>query len=478
MADYGVTSSGFVRKRMPEQLQELYEQTKRQFGVEIDLTPETILGGLLSIQAERFAALWELAEGVYSAMYPMSATGVNLDRAVSFTGVKRLQAEYSRVPLIFYGNQGAEIPENTAVRNKSSQVLYFTEKTTTVNPNAVAYARIQLTANLPNVGEQFAVTINGKKYSFQAERSSMAHAVTGLANQLKNLNFIEVKNDNVIIEIYASTVATIRISVSANLQLSLLGARVMASTEVPSQDEAEIGQVNELINQLDGIERVENRTEGSAGRLEETDIELYRRYHYSVWGNGAGTIDSLYANLSRINGVKALRVYENDTSTTQNGVPAYSIYAVVKGGLDEDVGKALLKYKPLGIRTHGSTTVSIKDSQNQSHLIRFSRPRKVYIWVKIVIQTFTDQGELAQSGYLAQAMKNVLDYGNNLGIGSDVILQRIIAQCVSVSGVNQVSVMLGKTAQITDNEPNYQNSDIVIAQDEEAIFDPSIITMS
>lgn len=478
MADYGVTSSGFVRKRMPEQLQELYEQTKRQFGAEVDLTPETVLGGLLSIQAERFATLWELAEGVYSAMYPMSATGINLDRAVSFTGVKRLQAEYSRVPLIFYGNPGANIPENTAVRNQASQVLYFTENATTINTNAVAYARIKLVANLPNIGEQFSVTINGRKYAFQATRSSMAHVITGLANQLKNLSFIEVNNDNVIIEIYASTVSTIRLSVSANLQLALLGARVMASTEMPSQDSAEIGQVNELINQLDGIERVENRTEGSAGRLEETDLELYRRYHYGVWQNGAGTIDSLYANLSRVNGVKALRVYENDTSSTQNGVPAYSIYTVVKGGLDEDIAKALLKYKPLGIRTHGSTTISVKDSQNQPHLMKFSRPRKVYIWMKIVIQTFTDQGEMAKSGYLAQAMKNVLDYGKNLGIGSDVILQRIMAQCVSVDGVNQVSVMLGRTANITDNEPTYQSADIVITQDEEAVFDPSIITMS
>lgn len=478
MADYGVTSSGFVRKRMPEQLQELYEQTKQQFGVDIDLTPETVLGGLLSIQAERFATLWELAEGVYSAMYPMSATGVNLDRAVSFTGVKRLQAEYSRVPLIFYGNQGALIPENTSVRNQASQVLYFTEQTTTIDTNAVAYVRIQLVANRVNVGEQFSVTINGRVYRFQAERSSVASAITGLANQLKNINFVEVNNDNVIIEIYASTVTTFRISVSANLRLVLLGARVMASTEVPSQDEAEIGQVNELINQLDGIERVENLTEGSAGRLEETDLELYRRYHYGVWENGAGTIDSLYANLSRVNGVKALRVYENDTSNTQNGVPANSIYVVVKGGLDEDIGRALLKYKPLGIRTHGSTTVSVKDSQNQSHSIKFSRPRKVYIWMKIVIQTFTDQGEMAKSGYLAQAMKNVLDYGKNLGIGSDVILQRIMAQCVSVEGVNNVSVMLGRTARITDNEPTYQSADIVLAQDEEAVFDPSIITMS
>lgn len=103
MANYGLTRSGFVRKRMPEQLQELFEKAKQTFGAEVEITPETVLGTMLSIEAERFASLWELVEGVYGAMYPMSATGANLDRAVSFTGVKRLQAERSTVPVIFFG---------------------------------------------------------------------------------------------------------------------------------------------------------------------------------------------------------------------------------------------------------------------------------------------------------------------------------------------------------------------------------------
>ena len=83
MANYGLTRSGFVRKRMPEQLKELYENAKKMFGEDIDLSPETVMGMMLNIESERFAALWELIESVYSAMYPMSATGANLDRAVS-----------------------------------------------------------------------------------------------------------------------------------------------------------------------------------------------------------------------------------------------------------------------------------------------------------------------------------------------------------------------------------------------------------
>lgn len=478
MANYGLMRSGFVRKRMPEQLQELYEQAKKAFGNEIDLAPETVLGMLLNLEAERFSALWELLEGVYNAMYPMSATGVNLDRAVSFTGVKRLQPAHSKVPVIFYGLSEALIPAYTAVRNVATQVLYYTDNEARIDANEAAYARIELNTKTISVGDVFSVVINGTAYRFQASRSSVASVIQGLGNQLKAISYADVQNDNVIIEIIVQSVPHFSISVSSNLILSRLGMRCELSTEQPSNDKAEIGQMTELINMLDGVIEVNNLVEGAAGRLEESDTELYQRYHLGVWRNGAGTIESLYANLSRVTGVQSLRVYENDTDSVVNGIPKRHIYVVVKGGLDSDIAAALLKYKPIGIGTHGHTSISVNDSQNQPHLIKFSRPIKRYIWLKIIIETFIDEGEMAKAGYIVSVLNNVLNYGKKLGVGSDVVHQRIIAACIAVSGVGKVTVQMGKTDQITDPEPSYQEQNIVIAPDEEAIFDPSIIVIS
>ncbi|OBW92972.1 hypothetical protein [Gallibacterium salpingitidis] len=478
MANYGLMRSGFVRKRMPEQLQELYEQAKKAFGNEIDLTPETVLGMLLNLEAERFSTLWELVEGVYGAMYPMSATGTNLDRAVSFTGVKRLPPEQSKVPVIFYGLVDTLIPAYTAVRNVATQVLYYTESEARIDPNEAVYARIELNSKTINVGDHFSAVVNGTPYYFQATRSSVASVIQGLANQLKAISYAEVQNDNVIIEIIAQSVPHFSISVSSNLILSRLGMRCELSTEQPSNDKAEIGQMTELITMLDGVIEVNNVAEGAAGRLEESDAELYQRYHLGVWQNGAGTIESLYSNLSRVTGVQSLRVYENDTDEMVNGIPQRHIYVVIKGGLDLDIAAALLKYKPIGIGTHGRTAISVKDSQDQPHLVKFSRPIKRYIWLKIVIETFTDDGEMAKAGYIVSVLNNLLSYGKTLGVGSDVIHQRIIAACIAVSGVGKVTVQMGKTDQITDPEPSYQEQNIVIAHDEEAIFDPSIIVIS
>ncbi|MFZ7141546.1 baseplate J/gp47 family protein [Avibacterium avium] len=478
MANYGLTRSGFVRKRMPEQLQEFYDQARKAFGSEIDLTPETVLGMILNIESERFATLWELVEGVYGAMYPMSATGANLDRAVSFTGVKRLQAERSTVPVIFFGQADVPIPAYTAVRNVASQAVYYTDEDASIDANKATYARIELNTKRIGSGEVFSAVINGEIYRFQAVRSSVASVIQGLSAQLKGIDFVDVQNDNVIIEITAQSTPHFSISVSSNLTLSRLGLCLELSTEEPSEDKAEIGQMTKLVTMLDGVIEVNNLVEGAAGRFEESDLELYQRYHTGVWQNGAGTVEAIYANLSKVSGVKALRVYENDTDQTLNGIPKRTIYAVVKGGLDTDIANALLKYKPIGIGTHGRTSVRVKDSQNQPHLIKFSRPLKRYIWLKVIIETFADEGEIATAGYIVNVLNNILDYGKQLGVGSDVIHQRIIATCIAVAGVGKVVVQMGKTNNITDPEPAYQEQNIVIAPDEEAVFDPAIIVIS
>ena len=305
--------------------------------------------------------------------------------------------------------QALKSPQYTAVRNAGTQVLYYSDEDARIDSNQAAYARIELNSNTINTGDVFSVVVNGVTYRFTAMRSSSASIIQGLANQLKAISYADVSNDNVIIEISAQSIPHFSISVSQNLTLSRLGVRCMLSTESPSEDKADIGQMIELVNMIDGVVEVNNVVEGASGRLEESDIELYQRYHRGVWQNGAGTIDSLYANLSKVAGVHSLRIYENDADQTINGIPKRSLYAVVKGGLDTDIASTLLKFKPLGIGTHGQTEVTVRDSQNQPHLIKFSRPTKCYIWLKVTIETFVDEDEIARAGYIVRCTQQYLE---------------------------------------------------------------------
>ncbi|KAG1186433.1 hypothetical protein G6F35_014654 [Rhizopus arrhizus] len=51
-------------------------------------------------------------------MYPGSATGVSLDRSVSFTGVSRYTAERSRAYVVLYGAPGTTVPGGAQIRHQ------------------------------------------------------------------------------------------------------------------------------------------------------------------------------------------------------------------------------------------------------------------------------------------------------------------------------------------------------------------------
>lgn len=476
--NYGVTTQGFNRKRLPEQLQEIFANLRTEFGEETELTPDTVLGVLAANEAERFATMWELAESIYGAMYPMSAIGANLDRAVSFTGVKRLEAQPSSVDVVWYGREGTSIPDYTAVRNVQSQIAYYSVGDFSLSRSHAYDVELAFAHGKIAVGEVVQVMINGVQYRYQTNRTSVQYAIEQLGNRLKAVGFLNVSTNGNSLRLQAVTVTEFSANWSNNLQVVKLGCLREARTEGSSTDLAEIGQVSEMITRLDGLDEVNNLLQGSAGREMETDAELYARYPLGVYQAGAGTVESLLDSLLKLKGVSSAFIYENTGDTRdQFNTPPNAIHCIVQGGLDGAIAKAILDKKPAGIPTFGSTTVNITDSQNVSRAIKFSRPRKRYIWIKVVANTFVDQGELAAAGYIVSILNNLMKYGNSLKMGSDVVLQRLIAQCVAVNGVNNVSVSIGVTNQITDAEPSYQSEDIRIAPDEVAVFDKSIITI-
>lgn len=479
MADYGVVDSGFVRKRLPEQLQEIYSEMKAGFGNDTSLEPDTVLGGLSNITAERFSAMWEELEDVYLQMYPMSATGSNLDRAVSFTGVTRLQEQPSSVDVVWYGAEGTVIPDYTSVRNVNSQVLYFNNGEFTISKSKAYDVIISPAKSKINTGETIALMIDGVTYRYTTNRSSVAYAIEELGKILKGVNYIHTTTNGVEMRITASTVESFDLELVSGLKLDKLGVTNVCLTEGASLDYAEKGEVSEIVSTVTGLDLVNNLTDGTRGRFEETDSELYARYSQGVYHTGAGTSESIYANLMKVKGIISALVYENDQKTPDEyGTPANSIHCIVKGGLDNEIAETILALKPAGIPTHGNVLIQVADSQNIKRTIKFSRPKKKYIWIKVIAQTFIDQNELAKSGYIVNITNNIMSYGNSLPVGADVILQRIMAECVKIDGVNSVDVSIGVTNTLTDSEPVYGKTDIKIAPGEEAIFDKSIIVVS
>lgn len=163
------------------------------------------------------------------------------------------------------------------------------------------------------------------------------------------------------------------------------------------------------------------------------------------------------------------------TYTQTGGRPPKSYEVVVDGGSDADLGLKIWQTKPAGIQTYGNQQVNIIDSQGTTQAVFFSRAVPVYISV-LVNLTLNPQETFPANGQelIRQAIYN---YGNSLGIGVDVFIQRVLSQVFTVPGVASATVQLARTANPSDT-PSYSTSNIDIADIEVSEWDINRIIVS
>lgn len=127
MADYGVTPTGFNRKRLDLLLEELNSEMKAIFGDNFNVSPESPDGQVNGIKAESDANLWELTEEAYNAFNPGAVTGVTLSNLVQLNGLTRLAATSSRAQLTITGTAGTVIPADSLISTSDTGDQFATE---------------------------------------------------------------------------------------------------------------------------------------------------------------------------------------------------------------------------------------------------------------------------------------------------------------------------------------------------------------
>lgn len=226
---------------------------------------------------------------------------------------------------------------------------------------------------------------------------------------------------------------------------------------------------------VDGVESVSNEAEITGGRVKETDAEFRERYYESVDYSGGVNADAIRAALMNdVEGVSSAYVYENDTDiaeTTYN-LPAHSIEAVVYGGLDEQIAKAIYDRKAGGVQTIGSTTVNVVTASGQRLPIRFSRPASKKVYIKIT--RLSTSADYPGDDALKQAL---IDYiGDNtsggLSIGVDVTYIKLPGILTAIPGVEDFELQIGT------NNTSYAKNNIVIGYREKAVIDSAAIAIS
>lgn len=133
MSNYGISKTGFNRKRLDVLLEELNNEVKAIFGDNFNVSPESPDGQINGVVSESNANLWEIAEEAYNAFNPSAATGVTLSNLVQLNGIVRFPATSSRVNLSMTGTAGTVIPAGSLISTSDTGDQFATEEDVTLN---------------------------------------------------------------------------------------------------------------------------------------------------------------------------------------------------------------------------------------------------------------------------------------------------------------------------------------------------------
>ena len=133
MSEYGISSTGFKRKRLDLLLEELNSEVKSIFGDNFNVSPESPDGQINGVISESNANLWEIAEEAYNAFNPKAASGVTLSNLVQLNGITRLPATKTRAELSITGDSGTVVPLGSLVSTSDTGDSLSTDTAVTLD---------------------------------------------------------------------------------------------------------------------------------------------------------------------------------------------------------------------------------------------------------------------------------------------------------------------------------------------------------
>jgi len=418
--------------------------------------------------------LWEVAQADYAAFDPNSATGIALDNLVALGGITRQEQTFSTSQVILTGDNGTLVAAGLTIGSTVDSSQWTLVAPVALSPSSatgitvtplvvsdntlytISYAAISTTNTInytSGVGATAASIVAGIAALVGLSHPTLTATIQGTSLSLTRVD-----------EFSGVTFTT-----STNLGITKVEkiGEVVATTA--GNVTAEANTLNAILTPQLGWDSVTNPIAASAGRSLETDEQLRLRFRDTKFERASNILEALYSALINLDGVQEVRIYENDTdSTNELGIPEHSFMPIVLGGLSSEIADAIWQNKPMGIRSYGDTSVIIYDSQGFAHPIGFNRPDPVPIYITINLTTdsnFPATGE--------DSIKSALiAYFDSLGIGDDVIYSRLYTPINLTPGHQIDSMFIG-----TSPNPTSMNN-IVINYDQLASLSTANIVIN
>jgi hypothetical protein len=496
MTDYGVTSTGFVKKNLEIIKEEINQDFRDGIRSTLDTGAEkfnllatSVAGQLIGVFADRLREIWDVDQAVYGAMYPDSATGAALDQVASITGARRLAATKSTVTLDrLYIDNGVTIPVGSVVSVGATGARFVT--LVAVTNSSGAPATVSTTAESEDTG--VIVGYAGTIDTIQTPVSgwSAAAALTSGAAETYTLDglLLTIKVDrgseqtvsftggdpwsavDVATEIENDTVGITAVDAGGYVRVSSETEGEGSSIEVTG------GTANTILSFSTDEIKGFNSADAATGTEVETDAAFRLRREELLRVTGAATVEAIRARIRDISGVIQCIVIENTDIITDpvTGLPAKSFEAVVyrtswTAAQEQEVADTIWEVKPAGIETYGSVSKTVTDTMGFDHTIEFSKPTDIPIYIDLTVTTDSDY-PLDGDDQVAQALK---DAGDLIQVGEDVVALKYKCVPLDVAGVTDVTVF-----KIDTVTPPVGTGNIVISFRELATFDTSRINVT
>ena len=216
------------------------------------------------------------------------------------------------------------------------------------------------------------------------------------------------------------------------------------SVAASSDAVANAGTLTVISTPISGLVSASNPLDATPGTdIEDLDVLRLRR-EASLGATGKGTVLAIQAALvgddtgsnPGVDGIVDVRVIENDTDGTVDGVPTRNIWVVIWDGAgldadDDEIAQAIYDSKAAATPTYGAESGTAEDPYGDSKPVNFDRATELEAYILITVTGSTTEA----------AVKAALLASHEEILGEDLLYAGLVAAGMGTAGVTNVTAL-------------------------------------
>lgn len=152
-----------------------------------------------------------------------------------------------------------------------------------------------------------------------------------------------------------------------------------------------IGTITNQVTKVLGVISVINSVAPTTlGESQETDEQFRVRRNRSTATKGQNNLDALEGQLLNLNGVADVRIWVNQSDTTDTtGTSPWTVWIIIEGGANSDIAALIYEYS-CGLPTRGEISVDVPSVSGQIFPTKFDRANPVPLYIRFDFKLTTD----------------------------------------------------------------------------------------